>query len=183
MLDTAFSVIENEEQRSELSEFYLKNKNRLYSIAFSKLHNAEEAEDAVQEIFSRIADKPERFFDIPIEKRLAYADVMVRNVAVDMFNEKNRIPVEQLDENEPENDILTLENSFFDRISRDEILSFINDMPALQRNVLTMHCFFDITIDETAKRLNISIAAAKKRLMLARKAIKTFIDERSKDHE
>ena len=94
MIDATFAVIENEDQRSELAEFYSKYKSRLYSIALSKLHNAQEAEDAVQEVFSRIADKPEKFFDIPSESRLAYTDVIVRNIAIDMFNVRNRVPVE-----------------------------------------------------------------------------------------
>lgn len=183
MIDAAFAVIENEQQRGELAEFYSKYKNRLYSIALSKLHNAQEAEDAVQEVFSRIADKPEKFFDIPPESRLAYADVIVRNIAVDMFNGKNKIPVEQLEDDIPEDNAVSLENGLFDKISRDEILKFVDDLPALQREVLMLHCFFGLSIDDTAQRLNISLAAAKKRLMLARRAIRELIDERRGRHE
>lgn len=183
MIDATFAVIENEQQRSELSEFYSKYKSRLYSIALSKLHNAQEAEDAVQEVFSRIADKPEKFFDIPPESRLAYADVIVRNIAVDMFNGKNKMPVEQLEDDIPENSGISLENGLFDKISRDEILNFVDGLPVLQREVLMLHCFFGLSIDDTAQRLNISLAAAKKRLMLARKAIRKFIDERRGRHE
>ena len=181
MIDATFAVIENEDQRNELAEFYSTNKDRLYSIALSKLHNAQEAEDAVQEVFSRIADKPEKFFDIPPENRLAYTDVIVRNIAVDMFNGKNKVHIEQLEESEDNG--ISLENSLFDKISRDEILTFVDKLPSLQRDVLALHCFFGLTIDETAQRLNISLAAAKKRLMLARKAIKAFIDERSGRYE
>ena len=53
MIDFILSTMENEEQRNELAEFYSKHKSRLYSITLSKLHNKEEAEDAVQEVFSR----------------------------------------------------------------------------------------------------------------------------------
>ncbi|MDE7361371.1 MAG: RNA polymerase sigma factor [Oscillospiraceae bacterium] len=183
MIDVILSTIENEEQRNELAEFYSKHKSRLYSIALSKLHNEEEAEDAVQEIFSRIADKPEKFFDIPPENRLAYADVIVRNIAVDMFNSKNKLKVEQLDDDLPEDSAVSLENRLFGRISRDGILRFVDELPILQREVLMLHCFFGMSIDDTAQRLNISLAAAKKRLMLARKAIRDFIDERSGRYE
>lgn len=181
MIDTAFAVIENEEQRCELADFYAQNKHRLYSIALSKLHNAQEAEDAVQEVFSRIADKPERFFDIPPENRLSYADVVVRNIAVDMFNRKSKIPVGQLDDDIPEEGVISLENDIFDKISRDEILEFVDGLPSSQRDVLMLHCFFGLSIDDTAQRLGISLAAAKKRLMLARKAIRVFIKERGRD--
>lgn len=69
MLNFTFSVIEDENQRNELEVFYINHKNKLYSIAFSKLHNKEDAEDAVQEVFSRISDKPDRFFNIQLEEK------------------------------------------------------------------------------------------------------------------
>lgn len=62
MISVALAVLETDEQRSELADFYEKNKSRLYMIAFSKLNNRQSAEDAVMEAFLRIADKPERFF-------------------------------------------------------------------------------------------------------------------------
>lgn len=90
MIDATCAVIEDEAQRNELAEFYAKYKNRFFLIANSRLNNREEAEDAVQAVFLAIADKPEGFFGVPAEKRLAYTDVMVRNTAVDMFNQKKQ---------------------------------------------------------------------------------------------
>lgn len=182
MIYMTFATIENEEQRNKLSVFYSKYKQRLYSIALSKLHNEDEAEDVVQEVFSEIADKPEKFFDIPPEDRLAYTTVMVKNISVNLFNAKNKVHIEELNEG-IEDVTFSLEENILNQISEDELLSFVDQLPTLQKNVLTLHCFFDLSIDETAKRLNISLIAAKKRLVLARKAIKTFIDERNKNYE
>ena len=183
MLGTILSTMENEEQRNELAEFYSKYKNRLYSIALSKLHNEADAEDAVQEVFSRIADKPKRFFSISPESRISYIDVIVRNIAIDMFNLKNKIPIEQLEEYELKDETISLEDGLFEKISRNEILMFIDTLPPLQQNVLILHCFYDLSIDETAQRLNISLDAALQRLKLARKAIKMFVDDRRKSYE
>lgn len=182
MLDATFAVMKDEEQRCELAEFYSKYKDRLFGIAYSKLNSKEAAEDAVQDVFSEIADKPELFFGIPEEKRLAYADVIVKNISVDMFNCKNKMPVDELDET-VEDTKVSLENSLFDKMSHDEILSFIYGLPAFQRNVLVLHCLFGLSIDETAQMLNISLDAANKRLTFARKAVREFVDERRKDHE
>lgn len=181
MIDVSFAVIENSKQRSELADFYYENKNRFYSIALSKLNNEEEAEDAVQEVFSKIADKPEKFFEIPIGNRLAYISVIVRNTAVDMYNSKIKAPVEHLEEFE--DSMVSLDDKLFDKISRDEILKFIDSLPDSQRSVLMLHCLMGFTIDETAQRLNISLTAANKRLTLARRAIRKFIDERNIIHE
>lgn len=62
MISEALAVLETEEQRNELADFYEKNKSRFYTIAFDHLHNQEEAEDAIQEAFLEIANKPDTFF-------------------------------------------------------------------------------------------------------------------------
>ena len=179
MFDMTFATIENEEQRNELAGFYFKHKNRLYTIAFSKLHSKEAAEDAVQEVFSEIADKPEKFFEVPPDDRLAYTDVMLRNIAVDMFKKINKVKVYELDE-DIEDVRVSLENTLFDKIGRNEVIEFVNHLPTMRRNVLMLRCFYDIPIIEIAQRLNIAPATASKHLTLARKAIKEFVVERNK---
>ena len=183
MINTILSTMENEEQRNELAEFYSKHKSKLYAIAMSRLHNQSEAEDAVQEVFLRIADKPEKFFAIPSANRPEYANVIVSNIAIDLFNSKNKIPMSPLEDYELEDEIPSLENNMLETLSRNEILTFVGTLPILQQNVLILHCFFDLSIDETAQRLNISLNAARKRLRLARKAVKMFVDERRKSYE
>lgn len=177
MIDFILSNMDNEEQRNELAEFYSKNKNRLYSIALSKLHNEEEAEDAVQEVFSEIADKPEKFFEVPPNDRLAYTDVMLRNIAIDMFKRKNKFQADELDE-DVEDICISLENALIESIEHNEIVEYVNNLPTMRRSVLMLHCFFDLSIDEISKRLNISPDVVSKHLLLARKAVKKFIDER-----
>lgn len=182
MIGISLLIIENEKQRNELTRFYYENKNRFYAIAMSKLHKKEQSEDAVQELFLRIADNPDKFFEIPLENRLNYSEVILRNIAIDIFNKMNKIPEEQLCCEDIEDNI-TLEDSLFDRISRDEILEFVDNLPPTQRNVLILRCFYGFSIDEVSQRLNISLDAANKRLTLARKAVRKFIDERNVDYE
>ena len=179
MFDMTFATIENEKQRSELAEFYSKHKSRLYSIAYSKLHSREDAEDAVQEVFSQIADKPENFFNVPPDYRLAYTDVILKNIAIDMFKRKNKVRIEELSE-DIEDVSASLENTLFDGIGHSEVIEFINHLPTMRRNVLMLRCFFDIPITEIAQRLKIAPATASKHLTLARKAVKDFVDERKR---
>lgn len=62
MITAALAILQTDEQRDILSEFYEENKNRFYMLAYSKLHNSEASEDAVQEAFLRIVRYPDRFF-------------------------------------------------------------------------------------------------------------------------
>lgn len=180
MLDFTFSVIEDDNQRNELADFYINHKNKLYAIAFSKSHNKEDAEDAVQEAFSRISDKPDRFFNIQLEeRRIAYVNVMVRNIAIDIFKSKNKYVMTDIDEEEMTcGSDIPLDDKLLEDISRDELVEFVDKLPPLQRSVLILTCFVKLPIDETASKLNISKKAANWRLYLARKAIKKFVSDR-----
>lgn len=78
MISAALAVLETDEQRNELSEFYKEKLGKLYSIAISKLHNQQSAEDAIQETFLRICKYPKKFFEIEVHKRLPYAVIIIR---------------------------------------------------------------------------------------------------------
>ncbi len=182
MIDTILSTMNNEEQRNELAEFYSKYKERFCNIAYSKLKNHYEAEDVVQEVFSEIADKPEKFFDVAPQNRLTYTSIMVRNIAFEMFKSKNKVEFMELSE-EIEDTGISLEDNLFAEITHSEIVAFMKQLPTEQKSVLQLHCYLGLTLYETSQRLHISLTTANRRLMLARKAIKNFIDERNVDYE
>ena len=77
MISAALAILETDEQRNELSKIYERNIKTFYSIAFSKLHNQHDAEDAIQEAFLAVARKPDLLFNIPASKRVSYINVVV----------------------------------------------------------------------------------------------------------
>lgn len=179
MIDAILSTMENEEQRNELAEFYTENKKRLYAIAMSKLHNKTNAEDAVQELFLRIADKPEKFFNIPTHKRATYADVIVRNISVDMFKKQireNTVGIEMIEKNLSE--YLSVEDIDFDDDFYDELVEFICGMSEAKKTVLVLRIVYKKSTAEIATTLNISETAARKRLSDTGKQIKEFLRRR-----
>lgn len=184
MISAALAVLETDEQRNELSVFYEKNKSRFYAIALGYLHNQERAEDAVQEAFLEIANKPDTFFSLSDKKRIYYLYAVVKNVSVDMLNKNRKVQTEELfDDLILQDNENPLENALFDNISRDEILSFIEHLPELQREVLILVCLSELSISETAQVLKVSRNVVYQRLHLARKAIKKFIEERNKNDD
>lgn len=180
MISAALAILETAEERNELSDFYEKYKNRFYAIAFERLHNEQDSEDAIQETFLRIADKQSKFFFLSNDERVYLVSAIVRNVSIDMFNKKVKHPIEVIPENEVyQSDPELLENSLLEKVSHNELLEFINGLPELQRNVLVLTCLSELSISETADTLKISKAAVNQRLYLARKSIKTFIERKS----
>lgn len=179
MISTALALLETDEQRNVLSEFYQKYKNRFYAIAYSKLHGKTAAEDAVQEAFLRIVDKPENFFKIEHNKRVAYADVIVRNVAIDMFNKNNAHKIKELTEDvSDEAYTLGLEDTVIGSVSKNELLAFILKLPVLQRDILNLKVVFELSNSEIAQKLNVSENVVRQRLYQARKSILDFLESR-----
>lgn len=177
MISTALALLETDEQRNVLSEFYQKYKNRFYAIAYYKLYGKAAAEDAVQEAFLRIVDKPENFFKIEHNKRVAYADVIVRNVAIDMFNKNNAHKIEELTEDvSDEAYTLGLEDTVIGSVSKNELLAFILKLPVLQWDILNLKVVCELSNSEIAQKLNVSETVVRQRLFQARKSILDFLE-------
>lgn len=181
MVSAALAVLEFEGQRSELSAIYDTYRRRFVGVALKVLRNREDAEDAVQEAFLRIADRPDTFFSLNDKNRLRYLCAVVRNVAVDMLNKGKRLGSVELNENITLHDD-PLESLVLNDISHKELIGFIGSLPPLQQNVLVLTRLLKLSISETAKTLRISETAVNQRLYLARKAIKQFVEERRRDN-
>lgn len=177
MVDAIFAVIQDDIQRNELSDFYRKNKNNFYMIAISKLHNRHDAEDAVMEAFSRIADKPERFFTVPPKQRTAYVSVIVRNVACRMFGEKLSEHTENIDYYGNEIESKIPENIFFDNERARELIDIIRSLPDGKKDVMILRIVHDKSSAEIAQVLDIPEPTVRKRLSDARKLIRKFMKE------
>ena len=170
MISAALAILETDEQRNELAEFYKKNKNRLYRIAFSKLHNKESAEDAVQETFLRLADDRAKFFSLSDSERLVFAGIVARNVAVDMYK-KASVTVE-ISEDIPDDIENTPEEELLYRFTKEKLEEFVRELPLLQRDVLYLKTVRGMTVGEIAAKLSVSENVVRERLFCARKAIK-----------
>lgn len=178
MVDAIFAVIEDKTQRDGLAEFYKENKRRFFAVAFSKLHNRTDAEDAVQEAFLRIADKPEKFFEIPPHKRVAFTDVIIRNISCDIFKKRLRKPISALKETEEACDDIDFDDILVDKENFDALVEFIRTLPEGQKSALMLRITLRLSTADIAGTLDISETAARKRLSDAGKAIKKFLGER-----
>lgn len=183
MIEAALVMLESCEQRNELSEFYEHNKNRFFSIARFHLKNLDDAEDAVQETFLRIADNPRKFFEMSSRERVRFVEGIVRHVSIDKYN-KNRknaaIPIENIDSR------LTCcgispEEKYITDLSAEELVQFTLTLPEKQRLALFMYVHQKLSYSEISKILGISEELARKRVSNARKAIKDFVERINKN--
>lgn len=174
MISGALAVIESAEERNALNEIYVANANRFYSVAYSKLHNGSDAEDAVQEAFLRIADRPENFFRIPEKKRVSYIDVIIRNVSIEMYNKRNADKYAELDDDMID-ESLSPEERLMGMVSRNELVSFIRSMPEAKKQAIFLKVYHHMSNTQIAEALGISEAAARRRISDAYAMIKNFV--------
>ena len=178
MIEAALAALDNDKQRNELAAFYEQYKNRFFGIAYSKLHNPEEAEDAVQEAFLRVVDNPNKYFKMSNRERLRYVDGIVRHVSVDKFNKdkkNNTVSIEDLDDNIM-SEAISPEEKYITDASARELVQFALTLPESQRQALFMYVHQKLGYSEISKVLGISEELARKRVSNARKAIKNFAE-------
>lgn len=173
MIASVLSVLDAEEHRNELAEFYAEHKNALYAFALSRTLNRERAEDAVQEAFLRIAKYPERFFALPVHKRMSYAVIVTRNAVNDILGESARSS--ELPEIIEDNSI-SVEDMALGNVSAEELKAFVNEMPEAQRQAIILKIVHEMTTAEIANALNISEPTARKRVSNAYKTIRKYLN-------
>ncbi len=181
MISSVLSILKSDEERNEVAELYETYSDRFYAIAYSKLHNRNDAEDAVIEAFSRIATKPEQFFRIPAHKRVTYVDVIVRNIAIDMFRHNIRTETISDEELDTYASDISVEDIAIGEVSEGELKGFIDSMPESKKSALILRIMYDQTTAEIAHALGISETAARKRLSDAGKMIKAFVEKGEQD--
>lgn len=163
MITAALSILQTDEQRDILTEFYEENKNRFFSMAYSKLHNSEASEDAVQEAFLRIVKYPDRFFSIEPRKRLPYSVIIIRNVVLQMFEKQGKYVFEELSEDIPDCS-LSVEDLSIGNVARNELVEFIKTLSEAKKQAVILKGVYGLDNREIADVLGITESAVRRRI-------------------
>ena len=177
MISAALAIIENDSQRNELSEIYERNIKMFYSIAFSKLHNKQDAEDAIQESFLAIAKNPALLFNIPTNKRVTYINVIIRNTAYKMWNKRHKVYEHETDlDDTVVDERISIEEMILGDYSCEQILKFIDTLPETTKSAMYLKMHLGLKNSDIANALGISEEAAKKRVARAITQIKQYME-------
>lgn len=163
MITAVLAVLQTDEQRNILSEFYEENKHRFYLLAYSRLHNSEASEDAVQEAFLRIVKYPERFFSLEPHKRLPYSIIIVKNVVLQALEKQGKYSFGELPEDIPDKK-LSIEDISLGNIARNELVEFIKTLPEAQKQAVILKGVYGLSNHEIAEVLGITESAVRRRI-------------------
>lgn len=141
--------------------------NMLYKIAFLYLGNASDAEDVLQDVFTKYLYGKYAFKDAEHEK--AWFIRVTKNKCLDYLKSTGRksLPLDNLS-------IAIIDN---DSDMEQDIISKIIALPEKYKLVIILFYYNDYTVEEISKTLKISKAAVKKRLQRGRDILKLELED------
>lgn len=168
---TFMALINNEDDKDLFKQVYDTYRTMLLGYAYKITNDVSLAEDAVSEAFLRLAKSFYKIHNFDVAGIASYTVIIVRNVCFDLMKdeETNLSYIDDL----PNDD----SNDFFDEAVNNKILaSAVNDLPDIYRDVILLHYYYGMSVNDVSKELSISFSCAKKRLstalMLLRKGLK-----------
>lgn len=159
----------NAENR-ELEELYSRNADMVYRICFMRLKSAEEAEDAVQNIFLRYLKKPKEFSDSEHEK--AWFITAARNYCKDVFKfcgRLRRVDMESLPEQ--------ADTAGSPESEESELFEKLMSLPEKYREILYLYYYEDYPAKEIAKLLGRNESTVRTQLSKGRERLKKLIQK------
>ena len=168
---TVMALINNEDDKDLFKQVYDTYRTMLLGYAYKITNDVSLAEDAVSEAFLRLAKSFYKIHNFDVAGIASYTVIIVRNVCFDMMKAEEA-QLSYIDDI-PNDD----SNDFFDEAVNNKMLaSAVNDLPDIYRDIILLHYYYGMSVNDVSKELSISFSCAKKRLstalMLLRKGLK-----------
>lgn len=173
MFEICMTLIEEEYDKGAFEKLYNSQKQKLYYVAYRILNDEQLSEEAVSETFFSIAKKFDTFKSMTEEQVEAYCILAIKNVCKNIIRDNFR------------DDCINIDDCKDDSFLSDNELQHINNMylrekimklKYIDKEVLLLYYFYDLSLREIAKMKGISNAAAQKRLQSARKNLKFLLE-------
>lgn len=151
----------------------LRHKDRLYNYIYQMVRDSDVADDIFQETFVKVITTVRQGRYQDMGKFSAWVTRIARNLAIDSFRaEKSEASVSA---DNSEIDILnrrefsedTIEDIMIDLQIEDDIRSLVDRLPQVQKEVLTMRFYNDLSFKEIADLTGVSINTALGRMRYA----------------
>jgi RNA polymerase sigma-70 factor (ECF subfamily) len=180
-IDLLAKKISQDSDQQAFKELYLFFFDRLYKFAFSILHSAEFAEEAVNDVFLNIWQKRSQLKSI--DNLRNYLFVSTKNTAFNYLSKFKKERNATLDEVlvRFEIDELTPETAFFTTEVRHEIEQAINQLPPKTKLVFQMAKVEGMKYKEISDILNISVNTIDNHVATAIKKLSVTLKNFSSD--
>jgi RNA polymerase sigma factor (sigma-70 family) len=160
-----------------------KYKQAIFGVAFKIVKQKEDAEDIVSETFSKAFKHLNTY-----TKQFAFSTWLFKiasNTAIDKIRKKNIPQISINDDNSLKNynQISTESNAEIEMIKKQEkkqVQLYLNKLDENSREILRLRYFEELSYDEIASGLNISLTNVKVQLHRAKKQMRKIISTKKK---
>lgn len=172
MLQFYLSLIETEEDKANISRIYEQYLDWMFKIAYHYLRDEKDAEDAVSDVFLNIISTNSSIPMNPEKETKAYLFICIRNSVSRIQRLKAKNKAVNFDELFSLSSNINVEDNIIQKDSYETLLQFVNAMPSIYKDVLTLCIAFNRTTVEIAKILKIPYKTAETRLRRGKAILK-----------
>lgn len=171
------ALIADGHERVLFEDLYYKYRQHMYIIAFQIIKDAHLAEDVVSDTFIKIAKKIEFIASLSEKRQKDYILIMVRNQAIDLYRKKNKIQEDVFEETTIDSYIQSSDDELLARIGHAYLVSAINKLPDLYKDALKLRCLYQLSTEETAAVLGLTVNGVNQRLFRAKLKLMEILKE------
>ena len=164
-------MILSRDNKANLACVYDKYADMLYRLALSHTQNREDAEDAVQDVFTKYIATSPRFSDEEHER--AWLVRVTVNRCHDLVRRGKIRTHDSLD------DITDLPS---EESPASGVLKTLSELPEKYRTTIALHYLDGFSGEEVSRMLGISLSAAKMRLSRGRELLKNLLTDEEKNN-
>lgn len=173
-------MLDTPEEKSKFETLYYTHRRTMLHVAMQILKDHQLAEDAVQEAFIRLAKNFSKIGQVDCPRTRLFVVIIVRNISFTMRTEQQKQIVVEV----PETTVpmeYDLEEEVLGRIAYEEVLTAIQELPLIYRDILYLQCVEENKLTEISKLIGIGIEAVKKRAQRGRKILLEQLTEEHND--
>ncbi|WP_395014751.1 RNA polymerase sigma factor [Robinsoniella peoriensis] len=170
---------ESQQISNKLEQIYCYYEQKMYRIAYSILHNVEQAEDAVQDSILRVIPILSSVDEVESLKTKRLITQITKNVAIDRYRKNKRDYNTMVTESTSQNIDGSRETKHFTDMLMDQnmIKQILDEVLPKYREIIRLRCFYELSYLEIAAILEISEDAAMKRFERAKKIVRNMIGD------
>lgn len=174
MFEICMTLIDEECDKGAFEELYYSQRQKLYYLAYRILNDEQLAEEAVSETFFNVARRFDTFRSLTNEQIEAYCILTLKNTCKNIIREDSKYDCIYIDDCKEDDSFLS--DNELKRIDNMYLREKIMKLKYIDKEILLLYYFYDLSLKEIAEMKDISNVAAQKRLQSARKNLKTLLE-------
>ena len=164
---------------TEFKRCYLPCHRRMFLTALSLTRNRQDAEDIVQDAFTRLWERRNQTL---AEKNVeAYCNTLVRNIFIDRQRRQHLKITEQAADELQHADHTATDNEIEQQESENIVMQLIEELPEQQQQIITLRDVEGRTYEEIEKLTRLSQTNIRVLLSRARKSIRNHFNTQTED--